>query len=283
MCFTIEDDLTLAHTLADLAATVATARLRQAKLRTQTKADGSLVTDADQLIEAAIREQLHQHRPDDAFVGEESGTHGWGRRRWLVDPIDGTAAFAAGRADWRNLIAVEEAGVITVGLVNAPALHRRWWATRAGGAWTRSCHDPQHTPAVRLAVSGTFQIRQAVVGTWPAVIDCPQPVRAAAARLSAASKPPRPTDPSARPPSTGPAPSGGSGHGALLVATGELDAFLSVGAGPWDLAAMVPVVEEAGGQFSDITGGRSLETPAAVFSNGVLHEQILRCLDTVAG
>lgn len=282
--FTAEDDLTLTHALADATDAIATKYFRQPSLQAQTKADGSPVTKADRLVEAALREQLLRHRPGDTFVGEESGTHAHGGRRWFVDPIDGTAGFVAGRPDWRTLIAVEHSGTIAMGLVSSPALHRRWWATRAGGAWTRHYGGVPPTPdapdaePAPLAVTDTARLEQATVAVWPVVANLPKPLRARAARLAACCAQTHPREHADGQPGTEPSTATETRHGALLVAAGQIDAFLMAGGGPWDLAALVPIVEEAGGRFSDVMGGRSLYAPAALFTNGVLHEQILHCL-----
>ncbi|MGH4006725.1 MAG: inositol monophosphatase family protein [Pseudonocardiaceae bacterium] len=282
--FTTEDDLTLTHALVDATDAIATRYFRQASLQTQTKADGSPVTNADRLVEAALREQLLRHRPGDTFVGEELGIHGHGGRRWFIDPIDGTAGFVAGRPDWRTLIAVEHSGTIAMGLVSSPALHRRWWAIRGGGAWTRYYGGAPHTtdsPGAEptpLAVTDTARLEQATVAVWPVVANLPKPLRAPAARLVACSAQTHAREHTNGQPPAEPSSATGTRHGALLVAIGQIDAFLLAGGRPWDLAALVPIVEEAGGRFSDVTGGRSLDTPAALFTNGVLHEQILHCL-----
>ncbi|MGH8900588.1 MAG: inositol monophosphatase family protein [Egibacteraceae bacterium] len=290
--FTAEEDLTLAHALADVADAIATRYFRQRRLEAQTKADGSPVTEADRLVEAALREQLLRHRPGDSFVGEESGAHGCGGRRWFVDPIDGTAGFVAGRPDWRTLIAVEDAGIIAMGLVSSPGLHRRWWAMRAGGAWTRryvvklNSPDTPHAEGVShapdeptpLQVTGTTRLERAKIAVWPVGANLPCSLLVPTARLAALGAQSRQQKHTERQRSPDSSTATGTRHGALLVASGEIDGFLLAGGRPWDLAALVPIVEEAGGQFSDMSGGRSLDAPAALFSNGMLHVQILRCL-----
>jgi histidinol-phosphatase len=258
-----KDDLALAHVMADTADAIAIRHFQHVNLRSSRKADGTPVTEADQLIEATLRKQLERYRPEDAFVGEESGSRGGSGRRWYIDPIDGTASYMDGRLDWRTLIAVEEAETVTTGLVSSPMLRQRWWANHGGGAWTRISSPDEPVQPTRLAVSHTRVLSHAAVAIWPTITDLPEPLRASAARLAAGSMPPAAKLPS----------SGGTRHGALLVATGLIDAFLFVGMGPWDLAAMVPIVEEAGGRFADVAGGRSLRTTAALFSNGVLHPQ----------
>ena len=254
-------DLALAHALADTADAISMRHFEGHRLQPETKPDGSPVTEADRMVEAAVRTQLGRLRPDDGFVGEESGVHGSEGRRWFVDPIDGTNRFLAGRLDWRTLIAVEDGGIVTLGLVSVPAMGQRWWAARTAGAWIQTAGGEPR----RLAATDTARLDSAAFATWPAVTDLPVPWRAPASRLAASCGPPRP-------PAHAPAQ---VSHGALLVASGQLDAFLLAGIGPWDLAAMVPIVEEAGGRFSDVAGGRALDAGAAVFTNGVLHQQIL--------
>ena len=108
-------DLVLGHALADTADTISMRYFTEDRLRAEVKPDGSPVTEADRLVEAAVRAQLARLRPDDTFVGEESGLHGGDGPRWLVDPIDGTRRFLAGHLDWRTLIAVEYDGLVTMG------------------------------------------------------------------------------------------------------------------------------------------------------------------------
>lgn len=273
--FTSAQDLALAHALAD---TIATGYFRQPLVHTQTKADGSPVTEADRLIEKALSAQLVRDRPNDSFVGEESGAHGHGRRRWFIDPIDGTASFAAGRPDWRTLIAVEDNDDITMGLVSTPALGQRWWATCSDGAWFQQSGDGSDSAPAPLAVTDTRRLRRASVATWPLVASLPQPLRASGIRLAAHAAQLNPQGGMRPQPPVTPLATAQTNHGALLVAAGRLDVFLLAGCGPWDVAAMVPIVEEAGGRFSDITGGRALDAGAALFSNGVLHEEVLRCI-----
>lgn len=252
-------ELALAHRLADLAAEIALRRLGAPEA--ESKADGSPVTAADREIELALRDVLARERPGDAFLGEEFGARGRGERRWIVDAIDGTASYLAGRPEWSTLIALEAGGTVSLGLVSAPALGRRWWAARGGGAWC--------TPRAPLRASSTPAWREATLAIWPP----PHRLTKANASLAAdyASRcgrtiPPldwSAADPDARSvdkPSTG----SGTCHGALLVATGQVDAFLLLGAGEWDIAALAPIVEEAGGAM------HAPGAQAVLFTNGCL-------------
>ena len=106
------------------------------------------MTEADRAVEHLLRARIAEERRRDAFFGEETGEHGDAhRRRWIVDPIDGTRNYARGVPVWATLIALEEDGVVTVGVVSAPALGRRWHAERGGGAWAGESRI--HVSAIR--------------------------------------------------------------------------------------------------------------------------------------
>lgn len=256
MSHTWESDLELAHRLADDAARVAMSFFRGAFDR-WSKGDGSLVTQADQTVERALRDRLARERPNDAILGEEHGATGSGPRRWILDPIDGTVDFASGRPDWGALIALESDGRVVVGVCDQPAHRRRFWAASGGGAfWTDPVGARQSLTVSRLAD----------VATARSYVPPPQWQRDERARriaetLSAASR-------------SAPAVN----HPALQVAAGdsEFAAFLS--GGPWDLAAPALIVEEAGGRFSDLVGAHDLFSGAAVFSNGRLHDAVLQVI-----
>ncbi|MCL2785474.1 MAG: histidinol phosphatase, partial [Propionibacteriaceae bacterium] len=130
------DDLRLAHMLADAADSITMDRFRSDDLDVSLKPDQTEVSDADKAVEDALRRTLASARPRDGFHGEETGDSGWGPRRWVIDPIDGTANYVRGVPVWATLIAlmVEDSSVVSV--VSAPSLSRRWWAYTGGGAFT---------------------------------------------------------------------------------------------------------------------------------------------------
>ena len=130
------DDLRFAHVLADVADDITMRRFRALDLRVESKPDLTPVTDADLAAEEQLRHVLSRSRPRDAVLGEESGRTGMGMRTWVLDPIDGTANFVRGVPVWGTLIGLMVGGDVMVGVVSAPALGRRWWAARDGGAWT---------------------------------------------------------------------------------------------------------------------------------------------------
>jgi histidinol-phosphatase len=156
-------------------------------------------------------------------------------------------------------------------MISAPALQRRWWATRSTGAWTSSSPEADRGRREPLTVSSIATLDKATIAIWPLSAWVP-PQRAAAGRrlieLSA---------------DGGPLSNwAGACHGAMLVAAGIADAFFHMAADPWDIAAAVPIVEEAGGTVTDLDGERSISSGAAIYSNGRVHSQVLDVLRSTA-
>jgi len=161
------DDLQLARELADAADAITTARFGAADLAVETKPDLTPVSDADRAVEVAIRERLAVERPDDAISGEELGAGGTGPRRWVVDPIDGTKNFVRNVPVWATLIALLDGDDPVVGVVSAPALHRRWWAARGSGAWTSVAGgEPRRLAVSRVAALEDASLSYASLGGW---------------------------------------------------------------------------------------------------------------------
>ena len=131
----LTDDLRLAHLLADDADSITTNRFKALDLHVVAKPDLTPVSDADTAVEEALRRTLGRARPRDAVHGEEMEDTGWGPRRWVIDPIDGTKNFVRGVPVWATLIALMINDEVAVGVVSAPALGRRWWASLGGGAY----------------------------------------------------------------------------------------------------------------------------------------------------
>ncbi|NUR58926.1 MAG: inositol monophosphatase [Catenulispora sp.] len=272
-------DLKLAHRLADHADAIAARHFTADGIAWQAKADGSPVTAADREIEQAIRILVDQARPGDAFLGEEFGAHGHARRRWIVDAIDGTASFLAGEPEWGTLIALADGDTVELGMVTSHACGRRWWAASGSGSWNTNLPTNPATPPTHLTVTAATDLHNAAIGIWPPPARLNPRGRTLAANLAAQARTTRPTLDwyDTTPPATVRKPSTGSGtcHGALLVATGQLDAFLLLGAGPWDIAALIPIVEEAGGAYSDLSDQQTGDTRTALFSTPAIHHQIL--------
>ncbi|MBO0747611.1 MAG: histidinol phosphatase [Acidimicrobiaceae bacterium] len=284
-------DLDLALYLADAADRVTLAAFRRPDLAVETKPDLTPVTDADRAAEHTIREALDVRNPDDAVVGEEFGTTGAGDRRWIVDPIDGTKNFVRGIPVWATLIALEDAGQLTVGVVSAPALGRRWWAGKGLGAF--ACDIPSRIagapgPVGGVAVAGGGE-RSPSQG--PATkrrgtpISVSRVATLADAQLSGASLDgwdergltTRVVDLALR---CWRDRSFGDFWSHMLVAEGACDIGLDPVASLWDLAALQVIVEEAGGRFTDLDGHPRADGGSGISSNGLLHRHTL---DVLAG
>lgn len=250
-------DLAFAHRLADAAAVVSLAHFGR-EFGRWSKADGSLATDADIAVEDELRARLAIERPHDAVLGEERGQTGVSGRRWILDAIDGTIEFAAGTPEWGTLIALEVNRQVVVSVCDQPANKRRYWATRGRGAF---CSTTPPTARRELHVSAVrdLSVARSYVPLPEWMPD--QRARRIADVLARATRPEPHVD-----------------HPALQVAAGGYELAVFFIAGPWDLAAPSLVVEEAGGRFTDLAGRRDLTSGTAVFSNGMLHDDILRLI-----
>jgi histidinol-phosphatase len=257
-----DDDLRFALTLADQVDRITMSRFKAIDLKVESKPDTTPVSDADRTAEEVIRGQISRMRSRDAIVGEEYGTTGHSSRRWIIDPIDGTKNFVRGVPVWATLIALAEGDEVVVGVVSAPALNRRWWAAKGTGAWTgRSLSQ-----ATRLHVSGVSSLEDASLsysslGGW--------------GKLGLREQFLSLTDDVSR------TRAYGDFWSYMLVAEGAVDAAMEPELELYDMAALVPIVTEAGGTFTSVDG--SAQGPwggNAIASNGVLHEEILERLRT---
>ncbi len=248
-------DLAFAIELAELADSISLPRFRAADLRVDTKPDRTFVTDADLAVERALRERIESRYPQDSFFGEESGAVDSGERRWILDPIDGTSNFLRGVPNWATLIALEVGGAPAVGVVSAPAFGTRWFAETGSGAW-REDHGaaPQ-----RLRVSGVTDLADASlsfqsIAQWrdagylePLLSLAEQVWRDRAY---------------------------GDMWSYMLLAEGLVDIVAEFDVKPYDLAALVPIVREAGGRFTDIDGNESAWNGSSLATNGALHDAV---------
>jgi histidinol-phosphatase len=234
----------------------------QTELRIDQKTDGTFVTDADRAVERLIRERIADAYPSYGVVGEEYGAEGAGAaERWYLDPIDGTHNFMRGMPFFGTLLAVERDGELQVGVVSAPALGQRWYATRGGGTWVVG--GPGGSSPRRLRVSSLDRLDQAQV-LFRSVVDMhASRVAAGWDRLITEVWRER---------------GFGDFLGYTFVADGVAEAMLEQDLGPWDLAAPWILVEEAGGRITDFDGRRSLARGEGFASNGVLHEVVLERL-----
>ena len=258
---TLADDLAVALTLAHEADLIAIDRYRAQDLDIQLKPDRTQVTDADTRVEKMIREHLAQARPGDPILGEEFGgadAHAAGRQ-WIVDPIDGTANFVRGVPIWGCLLALAIDGVPQVGVVSAPALGRRWWAATGHGAWA----EVDGQPPRRIQVSGISDPADATL-SYNSLKHWDQHGRLD--QLIALSR------------TVGRTRAFGDLWSYMLLAEGAIDIAAEFDVKPWDIAALVPIVREAGGAVSDADGADRLDTLSVVATNGALHGGVLEAL-----
>lgn len=267
----VTDDLAFALRLADVADAVTMQRFGALDLRVDTKPDLTPVSDADRAAEEALRGLIAAERPDDAVIGEEFGASGpesgtasqTASRHWIIDPIDGTKNYVRGVPVWATLIALAtelpatDTGHIAVGVVSAPAIGRRWWATRGGGAWLGTTGDP-----VQLQVSGVRDVSDASLAysEWgdPAWDIGDRRARFdGLLRLAWRSR------------------AYGDFWSHMMVAEGSVDAALEPELSAWDMAALIPIVEEAGGAITALDGTSPMVGGNAVSSNGSLHSALL--------
>jgi histidinol-phosphatase len=248
-------DLAFALELADLADAITLPRFRAVDLAVETKPDLTPVSDADRAVERAIRERLAEARPGDAVLGEEEGgTDDSAAARWILDPIDATKNYVRGIPVFATLIALERGGQVTVGVVSAPALGKRWWAARGEGAYA---------DGRRQQVSGIDALPEAVVTYTSAADFYRRGLAAAFERLTTAAWAAR-------------------GYGDfwqyMLLAEGAVDLAIETVAELWDLAAPQVIVEEAGGRFTDLEGTSTSRGGSCIASNGRLHDTALALL-----
>jgi len=259
-------DLALALALADAADALTLPRFRAADLRVDRKPDRTPVTDADTAAEAALRALIAEHRPDDEVLGEEEGGElSADGRGWVLDPIDGTKNFSRGMPAWATLVALTVDGEPVVGVASAPALGRRWWGARGRGAWAS---DGPATDPRRISVSAVSELGDAYLSTtdlrvfgrqgrmdrWLALVDACWETRAF-----------------------------GDFWQHCLVAEGVLDVAVDPVANAWDLAALVPILAEAGGRMSGLSGAGTFAGGDGIATNGLLHEAALALIGTDRG
>ena len=255
-----DDDLRLALALADRADAITMARFGASDLRVETKADLTPVSEADQAAETALRAAIAQARPDDGILGEEYGTTGGTWRQWILDPIDGTKNYVRGVPVWSTLIALLEDGQPVVGVVSAPALGRRWFAARGTGAWTTRPGSPE---PVRIRVSAVASLADA---SFSFSDDRGWAEAGAAMGLRALLA------------DTWRQRAYGDFWSHMLVAEGAVDVAAEPQLASYDMAALIPVILEAGGRISGFDGTDALAAGQAVTTNGLLHEQVVRLL-----
>ncbi|MBG6054652.1 histidinol-phosphatase [Salinibacterium sp. CAN_S4] len=254
--YSLSDDLALALALAGDADLISLDRYSAVDLVVTTKPDRTPVTDADQAVERSIRSGIEAARPTDSILGEEYGTEGDSRRQWIIDPIDGTANFMRGIPIWGTLISLAIDGVPVVGVVSSPALGKRWWAATGHGAWTQAVGDD----ARQIRVSAVAELADASLsynsitgwddeGRLDLILDLTRAVWRSRAI--------------------------GEMWSYMLLAEGAIDIVTEFDLKPYDMAALIPIITEAGGRFTSVDGAAGPWNGSALATNGPLHELVL--------
>jgi histidinol-phosphatase len=250
----LDSDLALALELADAADAITNARFRAHDLAIETKPDLTPVTEADRRTEETLTANIQRARPGDAVVGEEFGASGAGDRRWILDPIDGTKNYVRGVPVWATLIGLEVHGEVVVGVVSAPSLGRRWWAARGSGAFANG--DPIRVSRVHDLADAQLCCSDATEWEEFGRGDAFRALTRRCWRTRGF----------------------GDFWGHVLVAEGAADAMAEPVLALWDVAALLPIVEEAGGRLTDLSGSGWADGAAAITTNALLHDDVLAAL-----
>jgi histidinol-phosphatase len=256
-----EEDLALALELAEIADEISLARFRALDLHVENKPDRSPVTDADRSVELALKKLLAEKAPNDALIGEEFGNTGAASRTWIIDPIDGTANYLRGVPVWATLIALAIDGKPVVSVVSAPAMGRRWWAAPETGAFTSDIDGTTRS----LKVSAISELEHASLsynnlqlwdqaGMLPQLTDLSRQIWRTRAY--------------------------GDFWSYMLLAEGAVDIVAEHDLKIYDIAALVPIVEQAGGKFTAIDGPLTADTSSVLASNGKLHAIVTAALNS---
>lgn len=292
--FTLDEDLHLALQLADMADNISRERFLSQDLVVEAKPDRTPVTDADKAIELSLIDVLGAERPEDFMLGEEFGeqagtvaehpvgTSDHPHRQWIIDPIDGTANFLRGVPVWATLIALAIDGDPVIGVVSAPALGKRWWAASENGAWVDESADPLGSLPLpdgltgilgepiaarpeprRLHVSGVSDLEDASLSYnslqhWDQAgyLDKLVALSRRVWRTRAY----------------------GDMWSYMMVAEGVLDVAGEFDLKPYDMAAIIPIIREAGGRFTSVDGHEDCWHGSALATNGLLHDDMLDAL-----
>lgn len=269
----LQSDLKLARELADLADVISLNRFRASDLVVTTKPDMTPVSDADKAVETAIRAGIADSRPGDSVLGEEFGTEfgteGTSSRQWIIDPIDGTKNYVRGVPVWATLIALAIDGTPVVGVVSAPALGKRWWAARGQGAFVTERLGSERSGSAttsrarRIHVSKVAELADASISLsgltrWENAGKLPQ-------LLALTRQVWRTRD-------------YGDMWPYMMVAEGMLEVSGEYDLQVYDMAALVPIVEEAGGRFTSVDGQPGPWHGSAIATNGLIHERVVAAL-----
>ena len=253
-------DLEFTHKLADAADKISMARFGAMDLKIETKPDLTPDSDAVKSVEEELRKLIANYSPQDSIIGEEFGHDGGGNREWILDPIDGTKNFVRGVPFWGTLIGLRVDGEMTTGMVSAPALGRRWFGATGLGSFLQTKTNSFQSER-KLQVSKVSKLGDAYLGyssqeRWEKKSQEEEFEKLLKKVWRA------------------------RGFGDfvihMMVAEGSLDLAMEPSLAIWDMAALIPIIREAGGNVTSLNNGDPLIEKSLVTTNGLLHEQTIK-------
>jgi len=249
------NDIELLQVLANAADDISLARFRALDLVVEAKPDRTPVTDADRAVEGKLRELLKLYRPTDEVIGEEMDKTGDSNRSWIIDPIDGTANYLRGVPIWGTLIALRVDGEITTSIISAPALGRRWWAGKGRGAFTKDIDGSVR----KITVSKIAKLEDSTLSfnsleQWrnQGLLERLLELSTNVSRTRAY----------------------GDFLSYMFVAEGAIEIASEHDLKIHDIAALVPILTEAGGRITDLQGELTEDSSSVIATNTLLHEVV---------
>jgi histidinol-phosphatase len=249
------NDIELLQVLANAADEISLARFRALDLVVEAKPDRTPVTDADKAVEGKLRELLKLYRPTDEVIGEEMDKTGDSNRSWIIDPIDGTANYLRGVPIWGTLIALRVDGEITTSIISAPALGRRWWAGKGRGAFTKDIDGSVR----KITVSKIAKLEDSTLSfnsleQWrnQGLLEQLLELSTNVSRTRAY----------------------GDFLSYMFVAEGAIEIASEHDLKIHDIAALVPILTEAGGRITDLQGELTEDSSSVIATNSLLHQAV---------
>lgn len=249
------NDIELLQVLANAADDISLARFRALDLVVEAKPDRTPVTDADKAVEGKLRELLRLYRPTDEVIGEEMDKTGDSNRSWIIDPIDGTANYLRGVPIWGTLIALRVDGEITTSIISAPALGRRWWAGKGRGAFTKDIDGSVR----KITVSKIAKLEDSTLSfnsleQWrnEGLLEQLLELSTNVSRTRAY----------------------GDFLSYMFVAEGAIEIASEHDLKIHDIAALVPILTEAGGRITDLQGELTEDSSSVIATNSLLHQAV---------
>ena len=232
---------------------------RSPSLAVEAKPDRSPVTNADKEAEELLRGHIAREFPEDGIVGEEFGVQdGSSEYTWYLDPIDGTQSFFRGIPMFGTMVGLEGGGEAVAGVIVFPAMKEMVFAGKGLGAWW--CDDLSPRDRKKASVSKVSRLSEACLAANSAIGFGRIGKEAAYRKLSAAA---------------GVSRGYPDCYGHYLVATGRIEIMIDPVVNAWDNAPLKPIMEEAGGRFTDLEGNATIHGGSGISSNGPMHDEVV--------